>query len=42
MFAAASGWLPPVQGAILQEIVDAGAVLNAVRMAFPAESFTDY
>src|SRR6185437_14402535 len=42
MFAAAAGWLPPVEGAVLQELVDVGAVLNAVRMAFPAESFTDY
>jgi hypothetical protein len=28
---AAIGWLPPVQGALLQEIIDVGVVLNALR-----------
>jgi hypothetical protein len=28
--------LPPIGGAITQEIIDVFAVLNAVRVAFPA------
>jgi heavy metal translocating P-type ATPase len=31
MAVAAIGWLPPVQGALLQEIIDVGVVLNALR-----------
>jgi heavy metal translocating P-type ATPase len=31
MVVAAIGWLPPVQGALLQEIIDVGVVLNALR-----------
>jgi len=39
---AAAGYLPPVAGAILQEVVDVAAVLNALRVAFPPKSLTDY
>ena len=36
MFIAALGFLPPVAGAITQEIIDAAAVLNALRAALPS------
>ncbi len=36
MLAAAAGYLPPVAGAIAQELIDVVAVLNAVRMALPS------
>jgi P-type E1-E2 ATPase len=36
MLAAALGYLPPVAGAVLQEVIDLAAVLNALRMAFPS------
>lgn len=42
MIAAAFGYLPPVGGAITQEIIDLVAVLNAVRVALPASSLTDF
>jgi len=42
MIAAASGYLPPIGGAIAQEIIDLAAVLNAVRVALPADSLTDF
>jgi cation transport ATPase len=42
MVAAAFGYLPPIGGAIAQEIIDLAAVLNAVRVAFPADSLTDF
>jgi cation transport ATPase len=28
---AAAGYLPPVQGALLQEVIDVGVILNALR-----------
>jgi cation transport ATPase len=31
MAAAALGYLPPVQGAILQEVIDVAVILNALR-----------
>jgi cation transport ATPase len=31
MMVAASGHLPPVRGALVQEIIDVGVVLNALR-----------
>jgi heavy metal translocating P-type ATPase len=37
MIAAAVGILPPIGGAIAQEVIDLFAVLNAVRTAVPAE-----
>jgi heavy metal translocating P-type ATPase len=42
MFAAAFGYLPPIGGAIAQEIIDLAAVLNAVRVALPTYSLTDF
>lgn len=43
MVAAAAGYLPPIGGAITQEIIDVVAVLNAVRVALPAgDSLHDF
>ena len=42
MGVAAAGYLPPVAGAILQEVIDVAAVVNALRMAIPPRSLTDY
>ncbi|MGK0187792.1 MAG: heavy metal translocating P-type ATPase [Verrucomicrobiales bacterium] len=42
MFLAAFGYLPPVAGAITQEVIDVLAVLNALRVALPPDSLTDY
>src|SRR6202158_5941454 len=42
MIAAALGYLPPIGGAIAQEIIDLAAVLNAVRVALPTHSLTDF
>jgi P-type E1-E2 ATPase len=42
MIAAAFGYLPPIGGAIAQEIIDLAAVLNAVRSALPFHRMTDF
>jgi heavy metal translocating P-type ATPase len=42
MVIAAFGYLPPLGGAIAQEAIDLLAVLNAVRVALPAGSLTDF
>lgn len=42
MLVASAGYLPPVAGAITQEIIDVVAVLNALRAAFPPKSLSDY
>jgi heavy metal translocating P-type ATPase len=42
MALAAAGYLPPVAGAVLQEGIDVAAVVNALRMALPPRSLTDY
>jgi heavy metal translocating P-type ATPase len=42
MMVAAAGYLPPVAGAIVQEIIDVVAVVNALRVAIPPRSLTDY
>jgi P-type E1-E2 ATPase len=42
MVLAAIGLLPPVAGAITQELIDVAAVLNALRVAFPPRTLTDY
>jgi len=39
---AAFGWISPIGGAVLQEVIDVLAVLNALRMSFPPKSLTDY
>jgi P-type E1-E2 ATPase len=42
MVAAAFGYLPPIGGAIAQEVIDLAAVLNAVRVALPAATLSDF
>jgi P-type E1-E2 ATPase len=42
MIAAALGYLPPIGGAIAQEIIDLVAVLNAVRVALPTTKLQDF
>jgi heavy metal translocating P-type ATPase len=42
MFLAAFGYLPPVAGAISQEVIDVVAVLNALRAAWPEGELSDY
>jgi heavy metal translocating P-type ATPase len=42
MFVAFGGWLPPVGGAIVQEVIDLAAVLNALRAAVPGGTLSDY
>ena len=42
MLIAAAGHLTPVAGAITQEAIDVVAVLNALRVAIPPQSLTDY
>jgi cation transport ATPase len=41
MGVAAAGYLPPVAGAVLQEVIDVLAVANALRVAFPPKALTD-
>jgi len=42
MGVAAAGFLPPVAGAVTQEVIDVFAVLNALRAAWPPKELTDY
>ncbi|MFO0937045.1 MAG: heavy metal translocating P-type ATPase [Gemmataceae bacterium] len=42
MLFAAAGYLPPVAGALGQELIDVLAVLNALRASFAPKSLTDY
>jgi heavy metal translocating P-type ATPase len=42
MVAAALGYLPALEGAILQEIIDFVAVANAVRVALPTRTLADF
>lgn len=42
MFFAAGGYLPPVAGAVFQEVIDVFAVLNALRASLPPRKRTDY
>jgi heavy metal translocating P-type ATPase len=42
MIAAAFGFLPPIWGAVGQEVIDLVAVLNAVRVALPTEDLQDF
>jgi heavy metal translocating P-type ATPase len=41
MTIAAAGYLPPVAGAVAQEVIDVLAVLNALRLAIPPKSLSD-
>jgi len=42
MGVAFGGWLPPVSGAVVQELIDLAAVLNALRAAMPGGELSDY
>jgi P-type E1-E2 ATPase len=42
MIFAAAGYLPPIGGAIAQELIDLFAVLNAVRVALPTDELQDF
>jgi len=42
MALAAYGWLPPISGAVAQELIDLLAVLNAVRVALPVGNLRDF
>jgi heavy metal translocating P-type ATPase len=42
MLFAAAGYLPPVAGAIVQEVIDVLAVLNAMRAAVASGTLSDY
>ena len=42
MITAALGYLPPIAGAVAQEIIDLAAVLNALRVALPPGDLTDF
>jgi P-type E1-E2 ATPase len=42
MLVAFGGWLPPVAGAVFQEVIDLAAVLNALRAAVPGGDLSDY
>jgi heavy metal translocating P-type ATPase len=42
MVFAAAGYLPPIGGAIGQELIDLFAVLNAVRVALPTNELQDF
>jgi heavy metal translocating P-type ATPase len=42
MFLAALGYLPPIAGAVTQEIIDVVAVLNALRVTLPIAELTDF
>ncbi len=41
MIIAAFGYLDPVAGAIVQEVIDVVAILNALRMAIPPKTLSD-
>ena len=41
MFVAAAGYLPPVAGAITQEVIDVLAVLNALRASMTPQLLSD-
>jgi cation transport ATPase len=42
MLIAAAGYLPPVAGAVAQEVIDLVAVFNALRVAAPSRTLTDF
>jgi cation transport ATPase len=42
MLLASFGWLPPVGGAIAQEVIDVLAIFNALRVAIPPRSLSDF
>ena len=42
MGAAAAGYLSPIQGAVLQEVIDLLSILNSLRMILPAGPLSDF
>jgi cation transport ATPase len=38
MVVASFGYIPPIAGAILQEVIDVAVILNALRATFPARA----
>ncbi len=42
MFLAAAGYLPPIAGAVAQEVIDIAAILNALRAAWPPNVLSDH
>jgi cation transport ATPase len=42
MMVAAAGYLPPVGGAVAQEIIDVFVVANALRAGFPPKALRDF
>jgi cation transport ATPase len=42
MLFAATGYLPPLAGAIAQEVIDLAAVLNALRITLPGGRLSDF
>lgn len=42
MIAAGLGYLPPLAGAVAQEIIDLATVMNAVRVSLPPTHLTDF
>jgi len=42
MLLASAGYLPPVAGALTQEVIDVLAVLNALRVALPPKNLIDF
>ena len=42
MLFAAAGYLPPVAGAIVQEVIDVVVVVNALRVAIRPKDLTDF
>lgn len=42
MLLASAGYLPPVAGAVSQEVIDVLAVVNALRAAWPPKALSDY
>jgi cation transport ATPase len=42
MLAAVLGFLPPLSGAVAQEVIDVVAVLNALRVGLPQKELADF
>jgi cation transport ATPase len=42
MAAAALGFLVPIEGAILQEVIDLASILNSLRMVLPVGQLSDF
>jgi hypothetical protein len=42
MVASAMGYLAPIEGAVLQEVIDLLAILNSLRMVLPVASIGDF